>query len=215
MKLKITIPTSLSEIKLSQYQKFLKTTLDSEDADFINKQLVGIFCNISDEVVRSMTRVSFDEVVQDITKILENVKDQPLKRIVNYNGVEYGFIPDLNDITVGEQADLSEYIKDWQKMDKALNVMYRPLRLKRKEAYLIEDYIANGASLDMPLDVALGAYFFFVNLAKDLLSCIPNYILNLVEQDESKRHLEENGVGINQYTESLKETFLNLKMSLN
>ena len=163
MKVKITVPTSLSEIKLSQYQKFLRTTKDSEDINFINKQIVGIFCDLPDDVVNSITQKSFDEICADITNLLKTVNNQKLQRIVNYDGKEYGFIPNLDDITVGEQADLSEYIKDWQNMGKALGVMYRPVTLKRKEAYLIKEYKGDGVSLDMPLDVALGAYFFFVN----------------------------------------------------
>jgi hypothetical protein len=215
MKVKITTPTSLGEIKLSKYKKFLRTTKDSEDINFINKQMVGIFCDLPDDVVNSMTQKSFDEICADITNLLKTVNNQKLQRIVNYDGKEYGFIPNLDDITVGEQADLSEYIKDWQNMGKALGVMYRPVALKRKEAYLIEEYKGDGVSLDMPLDVALGAYFFFVNLAKDLLNYIPNYIEKVEEQDENLQSSEVNGVGITQSMASLREICLSLTMSLN
>ena len=215
MRVKITVPTSLSEIKLSQYQKFLRTTKDSEDINFINKQMVGIFCDLPDDVVNSITQKSFDEICADITNLLKTVNNQKLQRIVNYDGKEYGFIPNLDDITVGEQADLSEYIKDWQNMGKALGVMYRPVTLKRKEAYLIEEYKGDGVSLDMPLDVALGAYFFFVNLAKDLLNYIPNYIEKVAQQDENLQSSEVNGVGITQSMASLREICLSLTMSLN
>jgi hypothetical protein len=215
MKVKITVPTSLSEIKLSQYQKFLRTTKDSEDINFINKQIVGIFCDLPDDVVNSITQKSFDEICVDITNLLKTVNNQKLQRIVNYDSKEYGFIPNLDDITVGEQADLSEYIKDWQNMGKALGVMYRPVTLKRKEAYLIKEYKGDGVSLDMPLDVALGAYFFFVNLAKDLLNYIPNYIEKVAQQDENLQSSEVNGVGITQSMASLREICLSLTMSLN
>ena len=213
MKVEITVP-SLADMKLSQYQKFLRTTEGSEDISFIHRQMVAIFCNLSDNIVSKMTRKSFDEVVIELTKTLSSKEQQPLKRIVKHDGKEYGFIPNLDEISVGEQADISSFIADWQKMDKALGVLYRPVTLKRKENYLIEDYNADGISLDLPLDVALGAYFFFVNLAKDLLSCTPNYILNQVKQDKKSMSLVENGVGITAFTESLKETFSTLSMLL-
>lgn len=213
MKVEITVP-SLADMKLSQYQKFLRTTEGSEDISFIHRQMVAIFCNLSDNIVSKMTRKSFDEVVIELTKTLSSKEQQPLKRIVKHDGKEYGFIPNLDEISVGEQADISSFIADWQKMDKALGVLYRPITLKRKENYLIEDYNADGISLDLPLDVALGAYFFFVNLAKDLLSCTPNYILNQVKQDKKSMSLVENGVGITAFTESLKETFSTLSMLL-
>ena len=213
MKVSITIP-SLSDMRLNQYQKFLKTTKDSEDVDFIHRQLVGIFCNLSDNIVSKMTQKSFESVVADLSATLSQKEEQPLKRVIKHNGQEYGFIPDLDNITVGEQADISSFIADWQKMDKALGVLYRPITLKRKEGYLIEDYKGDGISLDVPLDVALGAYFFFVNLAKDLLSCTPNYIINQVKQDKRSMSLVENGVGITAFTESLKETFSTLSVLL-
>ena len=213
MRLEITVP-SLADMKLSQYQKFLRTTEGSEDISFIHRQMVAIFCNLSDNIVSKMTRKSFDEVVTELTKTLSSKEQQPLKRIVKHNGKEYGFIPNLDEISVGEQADIGSFIADWQKMDKALGVLYRPVTLKRKENYLIEDYNADGISLDLPLDVALGAYFFFVNLAKDLLSCTPNYILNQVKQDKKSMSLVENGVGITAFTESLKETFSTLSVLL-
>jgi len=215
MKVEIIEPTTLNDIKLSQYQKFLRTTKDSEDIEFVNRQIVGIFCDLPDEVVKNITRKSFDELAENITKLLGGVKYCKLKRVIKHNGIEYGFIPNLDEITVGEQADISEYIKDWQKMDKALGVIYRPLQVKRKENYLIQDYKGNEEPLDLPLDVALGAYFFFVNLLKDLLTCIPNYIAEEVALDESLQNLEVNGVGITQSMESLREICLDLKMSLN
>ena len=253
MRLEITVP-SLADMKLSQYQKFLRTTEGSEDISFIHRQMVAIFCNLSDNIVSKMTRKSFDEVVTELTKTLSSKEQQPLKRIVNHDGKEYGFIPNLDEISVGEQADIGSFIADWQKMNKALGVLYRPVTLKRKENYLIEEYrgeqtkiekrieileqrsdnlinrikLKNNRKklakvledyktkyvLDLPLDVALGAYFFFVNLAKDLLSCTPNYILNQVKQDKKSMSLVENGVGITAFTESLKETFSTLSVLL-
>lgn len=213
MKVEIIIP-SLSDIKLSQYQKFLKTTKDIEDIDFIHRQLVGIFCNLSDDIVSKITKKSFDSVVADLTKTLSQKDNQSLKTIVKHNGIEYGFIPDLDNITVGEQADLSSFVTDWQTMDKAMGVLYRPITLKRKEAYLIEDYKGDNISLDLPLDVALGAYFFFVSLAKDLLNCTPNYIISQVKQDKKSMSLVESGGGITAFTRSLKETFSTLSVLL-
>ena len=40
MKLEITIPTKLSEIKLSQYQAFLKIAKDNEDTEFLHQKMV-------------------------------------------------------------------------------------------------------------------------------------------------------------------------------
>ena len=43
MKLQITIPTSLEEITLEQYQKFLSIAKDNPDGDFLQHKMVEIF----------------------------------------------------------------------------------------------------------------------------------------------------------------------------
>ena len=111
-------------------------------------------------------------------------------------------------------ADIDSMIHDWQKMDKVMAILYRRLEHKQGDKYLIEKYNNLGVSLDIPLDVALGAYFFLSNLLQDLLTCIPSYIKEMVEQKESRELLEENGVGINQFTESLEGICLNLRTLL-
>jgi len=213
---KIKIPNGLDDIKLSQYQKFLKTTEGSEDVKFISRQMVGIFCNLSDDLVKNMTKVSFDEVAEHLNNLF-NFENEAFKleNIIDYNGVTLGFIPNFQDITLGEQVDLEAYIKDWQKMDLAMGVLYRPVSVKSKEKYKIDDYTGNEVSLDVSLATALGAYFFLQNLYIDLLNCIPNFIKEQAKQDKRLQNLELNGVGINQFTDSLKETFLNLKVLLN
>ena len=39
-------------------------------------------------------------------------------------GVEYGFIPNLDDMSFGEYVDLDTYIGDWQNIHRAMAVLY-------------------------------------------------------------------------------------------
>lgn len=213
MKIKIVVPESLADIKLSQFQKFLRTTKDSEDENFIARQMVGIFCNISDELVDKIRKTDYDTVISDLTNVL-NIEDSkpPLKRVITHNGKEYGFMPKLDDITVGEQADIDSMMSDWQKMHKVMGVMYRPIKSKRGDKYLIEEYKPN--DLDLTMDVVQGALVFFYSLLNDLLTCIQSYIEAGVVNKKSQI-LERNGVGISQFTESLEVTFSNLRKLLN
>ena len=43
MKLELTIPTDLSEIKLAQYQKFLKIAEQSGESEFLHQKMVQYF----------------------------------------------------------------------------------------------------------------------------------------------------------------------------
>ena len=209
MKLKLTIPESLDDIKLSQCQKFHRTTEGSEDNAFVARQMVGIFCNIPDEVVDKIKATDYNNIVQDISKVLE--QEPKFKQTFKLDGVKYGFIPKLDDITVGEKADLDEYLKDIKNLDKAMAVLYRPIKSETRGTYLIEDYEGKGESLNCSLGVALGASFFLTNLTRDLLNCTLNFIEDQVaHNDKLSQILEQSGVGINQSMHYLREISSNL-----
>ena len=209
MRLKVTIPDSLKDIKLSQYQKFYRTTKDSEDDAFVARQMVGIFCNLTDEAVNLMKATDFNQIVSVISKVLKSQADF-IQRF-KMDGVEYGFIPKLDDITVGEKADLDNYLKEVDTMHKAMAVLYRPITSKSKNDYLIEDYKGDGSALDVSLDIAFGATFFLQNLMSELLNYTLSYIEGqVVHNTELRQNLDTNGVGINQSMQSLREISLDL-----
>jgi hypothetical protein len=214
MKVKITQPTSLKDIKLSQYQKFIRTTKDSEDNNFVTRQMISIFCNVQDKVVGQIKASDYDSIVEDLTKVLElKPKFIPTFRL---DGVDYGFIPELEDITVDEKADLDTFYKDIDTMDKAMAVLYRPITINRGDKYLIEDYEGNNGSLDVSLDVFLGANVFFSLLMTDLLNYTQNYIAQEVEHNPKvSQILEQNGVGSIAFINSLQETFSSLTRLVN
>ena len=139
-KIKINVPSNLSDIKTSQYLKFIKVTKDLEDELTLKKYMVGIFCNISDNVVNAMTKTSFDDVSKHINDILSQTEFD-LKRVVKHDGVTYGFIPNLEELTVGEMADLSEYMKDETKLNKSMGVLYRPITVRNLVNYT-QNFIA-------------------------------------------------------------------------
>lgn len=214
MKVKIIVPTDLSEIKLSQYQKFIKTTKGSEDVEYINRQLVGIFCNLSNEIVGKMERIKFNKIVDILSETL--TKDAKFKPTFWKDDVKYGFIPNLQKITVDEQADAELFLKDLQTYDKAMAVLFRPIVHDYKGKYLVEEYNGKGEGLDVSLDIVHGATAFFLNLQNDLVNCILNYIPEQLEKNQNlKQILEENGVGIKSITDLRKVTYLDLMKSVN
>lgn len=213
MRVKIEVPDSLKDIKLSQYQKFIRTTKDSEDERFIAKQLVGIFCDIPDELVNSLSFTDFDRIKNIITGIINVDGDQKLKRIIEVDGKAYGFIPDLNDITVGEQADIDSMIGDWKNMHKVMGILYRPIKTHKADKYTIEDY-KPGAELDLTMDVVQGALQFFFLLLRDLMTCTRSFIEEAAH-DKRLQSLGVNGDGIKAYTDYLAEISSNLTTSLN
>jgi hypothetical protein len=184
MKAYIDVPDSLSDIKLRQYQKFVKETKDNEDTDFIQNKIIEIFCNVRASDVKKIKYTDIKKISNRINKLFE--EKPALVRNFNLYGVNYYFIPNLDDISLGEYIDIDTYISEWDNIHIAMNVLYRPLKQKLKEKYLIEDYNENNNTVlqDMPLDAVMSSIFFFYHLGNDLLKVIVNYLQNNQKLEE-------------------------------
>jgi hypothetical protein len=209
MKLEITIPTDLSEIKISQYQKFVKVADQNEESEFIHHKMIEIFCNVELKYVTQFKRKQIIEIVTTINKLFEKIP--PLKQRFNLNGIEYGFIPNLDDISQGEYMDLDNYIVDIADLHRAMAVMYRPVTSKIKEKYLIEPYEGSDVyadkMLDAPLDVALSARVFFYHLGNELLKSTLTYLEAnpQIQLLMSKHNSVKDGDGTPQFMHLLRE----------
>lgn len=215
MKAYIDVPDSLSDIKLRQYQKFVKETKDNEDTDFIQNKIIEIFCNVRASDVKKIKYTDIKKISNRINKLFE--EKPALVRNFNLYGVNYYFIPNLDDISLGEYIDIDTYISEWDNIHIAMNVLYRPLKQKLKEKYLIEDYNENNNTVlqDMPLDAVMSSIFFFYHLGNDLLKVIVNYLQNNQEiQQALDQTSVKSGDGITVSMLSLKETLQNLKKLL-
>ena len=215
MKLQITIPTNLDEITLEQYQKFLSIAKDNPDGEFIQHKMVEIFCGID---LKDAAKISYKDV-NEITTNLSNLFAQKyeLKKTFKLGNTEFGFITNLDEITLGEYTDLDKYISDWDMMHNAMAVLYRPITKKLKDKYQIEEYNGSYTYCDAmkfaPVDVVLGAVVFFYTLGNELLKSTIVYLENNQEFQNivNNHNLEVNGVGIHHSMLLLKEMLEDLK----
>ncbi len=199
MKVSINIPTSLNDITLNQYQQWLKIADKKEMDNFLQQKLIEIFCNIPLKTVTAIKATDADAIVNDILKLFK--EESPFKDRFTLSGVEYGFIPDLNNMTLGEYVDLDNLLTEWEQMHIAMNVLFRPITYKKKNKYLIEEYEAkeNANMKLMPLDIVFGAMTFFLTLNKELQKNILSYLATQTEVEISPQLRVSllNGAGIN------------------
>ena len=82
MKLEITVPSSISEIPLVNYQKFLKLQESSNDEELIAQKMIEIFCGIELKDVVKMKLTSVNDLIIHFRKIFaEKPKWQPTFKI--------------------------------------------------------------------------------------------------------------------------------------
>lgn len=218
MKVNITIPESLKEITLYQYQRFEKLISENEPSEFVNQKTIEIFCNIE---LKDVARIRIADVSNLLTHLNDLLQQKPkLTNTFKLGVYEFGFIPKLEDITSGEYIDLETYLSDTQTLHKAMAVLYRPIKTKVKDLYTIEDYEGSDKYSEvlkyMPLDIALGSMLFFWTLLNDCVSGLADYIQNEAEQSEqANKLLEKNMVGINQSMQQVREMYSTLIPSQN
>jgi len=213
MKVEIDIPSNLSEISLDRYQKYMVTLNNSDDKEFVFQKMIEIFCGLELKEVVKMKASTVIELVQHFDKLFN--EKTAFKHRFKLNGVEFGFIPDLEEISWGEYIDIESNIGDFQNIHKALAVMYRPIVKDVKGKYEIEPYKGDLSYSELkyaPLDVVLPASVFFWTLGIELISST----LSSLEKMKNKTHIQRmfnsanNGDGIAQSITSLRETLEDL-----
>ena len=214
MKVNLRIPNSLNEITLGQYQQYAKLQ-NLKDSD-LQLKMIEIFCNVPEIVVRNMRATDIVEIC-DIINNMFDVKHQLINGF-KLNGINYGFIPSLEDMSFGEYVDLDTFIGDNDNLHRAVNVLYRPIEHKQGSRYTIKEYDPNTSELakDFPLDAVLGAVVFFYNLGKELSIVMMNSLDKNNEQILAQYLTSQpNGGGTIQSMDYLTEILQSLNISLN
>ena len=214
MKVELTIPNNLNEVTLGQYQEYLK--LENITETELSFRMIEIFCKLKAEQVRSLKATD----VQDISAIISEMFDSKPSLVNSFKlgGVEYGFITNLDEMSFGEYIDLDTFIGDWESIEKAMGVLYRPIQQRKGGRYVIDDYKAGDVEhlKDMPLDAVMGSILFFYHLGNELCQTMMNS-LEVSKEENLLRYLnsEANGGGTQAFTQSLNQILEDLKISLN
>ena len=216
MKANINVPNELNEITLKQYQKFLKVQDTSEDNNIIQTKMIEIFCGVKPQDALNIKLTDAER----ITRIISDMFEQKPNLVQSFwlNNIEYGFVPDLDEITLGEYIDLDTYMGDWENIHIAMNVLYRPITQKMGSKYLIEDYEPEKRDriLTMPMDAVFSSILFFYRLGIELSKTMMNYLENKEEKQLlGVLDLQKNGGGIQAFSDSLEEILQDLRISPN
>jgi hypothetical protein len=218
MKTEIVIPTSLSEIPLKSYQEFMRVVEKSNDEEFIGQKTIEIFCGLK---MKDVVKVKWSDVKELTVHLNEIFKAKPkFKATFKIQDTEFGFIPNLEDMSFGEYIDLESNISNVETFHKAMAVMYRPITKKHKERYEIFEYTGTDEFSELmkyaPLNVVMGATVFFSSLGNDLVQHTLTYLENQMKTNKKlitsakERNLIKDGDGIIQSMQLLKATLQNL-----
>ena len=165
---KVILPESARELTIEQYQKFLKV---QGNETFTMLKALEIFAHIPLKVAYAMKADDIMDIGSDIFTMIS--AKHPLTRRLTFRGREYGFVPNLEEMSFGEYIDLDTYLADMDMLHKTIGVLYRPITKEKGDLYEVEPYNGTDGYSDFPLDVALGATLFFYRLSNKLLKSTP------------------------------------------
>lgn len=183
--IKIEVPNDYSAITLRKYLELLsdlKTYEDDEEAK--EAAMFWHLCGIDAYTLQNIDKSLLDKIKEQLYSFL-NKTDYPLHRTVKIGEVEYGFEPNLSQMSYGAYIDISKYNsvsidENWAKI---MSILYRPVKRKSMGTYEIEEYTGKDNEalfLEVPMDVHYGALFFFVRL----LTALPSVILKSMMDSE-------------------------------
>jgi len=206
VEIEIVVPNDYSGITLRQYLNLQKDIeLYKEDEEAMNAALFYHICGIDPKVLHQLDREVFTKVKSQLYSFLGNINFL-LQRNITFEGVKYGFEPNLSKMSYGAYLDLTKFPtmgidEHWPKI---LSILYRPIERETGALYSISEYKGwkeweTEKWLDVNMDFHFGCFFFFNRLYKDLSLGI----LNSLKETEGippsiKSILEKSGEGINQ-----------------
>ena len=179
---------SWSDVNLSTWLKLIdfETGTKTEEAT----ETIAALSDIPKQLVKEL---ALSDVAAIMSKIgeLQAKQDTELKRIIEVNGVEYGFHPDLDSITLGEYADIETFIKNGidTNLPELMAILYRPIKEKKNDIYIIDAYDGDITMRTeemklMSAEQVQASLFFFYNFAKELSKIMPSYLMD--KQKEMK-----------------------------
>ena len=187
---KFKLISSWEEVTLEKWLKLIdfETGTKTEEAT----ETIAALSNIPKQLVKELALKDVAVLMSKIAE-LQQKQDTKLKRIIEIEGVEYGFHPDLDSITLGEYADIETFIKNGieKHLPELMAVLYRPIKEKKNDIYIIDAYDGNirlrtEEMKKMAAEQVQSALVFFYNLGRELSQILPLYLMERLTEMQTQ-----------------------------
>lgn len=180
MSIKVSIPADYSSISVKQYLDYHAAKNDIER-----------LASVSNLTKEQVEQIPFQHLPTLITAFEETLLNESAKffETITIKDKDFGFIPDLYAISMGEYADISTWASDVNaNIVKIMGTLYRPIDKRVGKKYtivphskqnreLVEDYVEQ-----MTLEQFNGAMLFFSTLLNELNNTSLDYLENEVQK---------------------------------
>jgi len=179
-----TLINNWSDVTLESWGKLVDFKKESPTEEAL--KTIRTLSDIPEQYIKALS-------IKDVASILSNLADiqaeerSLLQRIIKVDGVELGFHPNLDEITLGEYADIEHLIDGGfeKNMADIIAILYRPVISKDGSSYTIEAYDGNyeersKAIKNMKAQDVQSSLLFFWSFGSALSMTMQSYSMELI-----------------------------------
>tara|TARA_R100001530_G_scaffold28476_1_gene22523 strand:- start:39 stop:665 length:627 start_codon:yes stop_codon:yes gene_type:complete len=188
---------SWADVTLEKWQQLVLGKKKSKTQEA--KETIKALSTLPVKLVEEMALSDVATIFERLSKL--QVKGK-LKKVFEIDEVEYGFLPDLSEISLGEWADIEQYIKDGleKNIHKIMAVLFRPITSREGKMYSVQAYKdgrerAEKFKKKMNAEQIQQSLVFFYNLGNKLSTILPLYLMQKMKKIQEETNLQTNGVG--------------------
>ena len=192
---------SWSDVTLEKWLKLIEfegLTKTQESLETIN-----LLSTMPKKIIRQLS-------VQDVAMIMTTLNkykintNKRLRKTFTLDKIEYGFHPNLEELTLGEWADIETFVQQGiqDNMANIMAILFRPIKESKNDAYIIEAYDGNISVRaekfkKMSAEQVQKSLVFFWTFLNELCKISLSYLkahLNEVKKTIPTKVLQKNGV---------------------
>ena len=183
---------SWSDVTLEKWIKLIDLETGSKTKEA--EETITALSDIPKRLVKELPLRDAALIMSEIAE-LQSEQDTVLKKVFEIEGVEYAMHPNLDDITLGEYADIESFIKDGleKNLPELMAVLFRPVTERNGDAYTIKAYDGNitiraEEMKKMSAEQVQSALVFFYRFAKEFSKTLPSFLM--ARMKEMQKDLE-------------------------
>ncbi len=107
-------------------------------------EVLGVLTDMPKKLIRELALQDVANIMSKVTELQREDK-VVLKKIIKLEGKQYGFHPNLEDLTLGEWADIETFMEQGldNNMHNIMAILVRPILEIENDAYIIDAYNGN------------------------------------------------------------------------
>lgn len=177
------VPQKWTEVSLGSYQAFMEKTGEDLDDHTNNMFAISTLTGAPFVELEKCKKSEVDAVIEALDSLLNTTINSTLNLLITIGDQQYGFHPNLKEITFAEFVDLDNYLENpIENMHRIMGVLYREVTNEKKGKYDIVEYdssqsLINADLFKESLSIATvnGAAAFFLNIGREYNIVLQSY----------------------------------------